>query len=474
MCSGRNTGVRFRYGQCSFLYLQYTQSNCMEPSPIVLDTHQALQSKPQASFWQIWNMCFGFFGIQMGWSLQMNNMSAIYEYLGASPEQIPGLWLAAPMTGLIVQPIIGYLSDRTWHPRWGRRRPYFLIGAILSSLALFVMPNASAIWMAAGTLWILDSCINVSMEPFRAFVADNLNERQRPFGYAMQSMFIGAAAFIAGFLPGLLVQWFGVSREKVAGGIPQNIMWSFYIGGILFLGAVLYTVFRSREYPPVVAPPPRQGGAFKEILSSILHMPAQMKRLAIVQFLTWPGLFLMWFYYSTGVAHDIFHGDPQTGGEVYTRGLEYANATSAILNLVTFLFSLTLPFWVAKLGKKMTHSFCLLVGGLGLFIVYYIEEPSYLYVAMSMVGIAWASILSMPYSMLAGHLPVNKIGIFMGIFNFFIVLPEIIASLFFGSFMEHVLENDRLRAVQLGGVLLVVAGVLCAVIVKEERKEDLL
>ena len=455
----------------------------MEPvTPLVLDTESAITSKPRLSFWQIWNMCFGFFGIQFGWTLQMNNMSAIYEYLGASPEQIPGLWLAAPMTGLIVQPIVGYLSDRTWHPRLGRRRPYFLVGAILSSLALFIMPNSSAIWMAAGTLWILDSCINISMEPFRAFVADNLDDKQRPFGYAMQSMFIGAASFIAGFLPGYLVTWFGVSRDKVAGGIPQNIAWSFYIGGIMFFGAVLYTVLRSREYPPRNKDWKKEldaehgkgfGGAVKEITASIRKMPVQMKRLAMVQFLTWPGLFLMWFYYSTGVARDIFKGDPETSSDTYTRGLEFANTTSAILNLVTFLFAFTLPFWVAKFGRKMTHTFCLLIGGTGLIVVNYISEPYMLYVAMSMVGIAWSSILSMPYSMLAGHLPENKIGIYMGIFNFFIVLPEIIASLFFGKVMENYLNNDRLLAVQIGGILLISAGVVCAFVVKENKTEHL-
>ena len=457
----------------------------MEPlTPVVLNTESAIYSKPKLNFWQIWNMCFGFFGIQFGWTLQMNNMSAIYEYLGATPEQIPGLWLAAPMTGLIVQPIVGYLSDRTWHPRLGRRRPYFLVGAILSSLALFIMPNSSAIWMAAGTLWILDSCINISMEPFRAFVADNLDDKQRPFGYAMQSMFIGAASFIAGFLPGILVSidWLGISREKRAGGIPENIMWSFYIGGIMFFGAVLYTVLRSREYPPrnqdwkeeLNAEHGRGfSGAVKEIYASILKMPVQMKRLAIVQFLTWPGLFLMWFYYSTGVARDIFNGNPETSSDLYTQGLEFANTTSAILNLVTFLFSFTLPFWVAKFRRKMTHTFCLLIGGTGLIVVNYISEPYILYVAMSMVGIAWASILSMPYSMLAGHLPENKIGIYMGIFNFFIVLPEIIASLFFGKIMENYLGNDRLLAVQIGGILLISAGVVCAFVVKENKTPNL-
>ena len=434
--------------------------------------------KPRLGFWQIWNMCFGFFGIQFGWSLQMGNMSAIYEYLGATPEQIPGLWLAAPMTGLIVQPIIGYMSDRTWHPKLGRRRPFFLIGAILSSLALFIMPNASVIWMAAGTLWILDSCINISMEPFRAFVADNLDEKQRPFGFAMQSMFIGLASFIAGYLPQKLVEWFGVSRDKSGGAIPQNIMLSFYIGGAVFLISVLYTVFKSKEYPPadpdwkVKLDQSNKGilGGIKEIVTSIKEMPDQMKRLALVNFLTWPGLFLMWFYYSTGVAADIFGGDPKNTSDVYTKGLEYANTTSAILNLVTFAFSFTLPFWVSKLGKKYTHTVCLLVGGAGLIMVNHIHEASLLYVAMGMVGIAWASILSMPYSMLAGCLPDGKIGIYMGIFNFFIVLPEIIASLFFGKIMENVLHNDRLLAVQIGGCLLCLAAIACAVIVKENKE----
>lgn len=434
---------------------------------------------PKLSFWQIWNMCFGFFGIQFGWSLQMGNMSAIYEYLGASPEQIPGLWLAAPMTGLIVQPIIGYMSDRTWHPRLGRRRPYFLIGAILSSLALFIMPNSSAIWMAAGVLWILDSCINISMEPFRAFVADNLDEEQQPMGFAMQSMFIGLASFIAGYLPQKLVQWLGVSREKTAGGIPENIMYSFYIGAAVFLLAVLYTVVKSKEYPPADPEWKKklddEGKGFmsgvKEIFSAVANMPDQMKRLALVNFLTWPGLFLMWFYYSTGVATDIFGGNTTTNSDLYTQGLEYANTTSAILNLVTFGFSFSLPFWVNKLGKKYTHSICLILGGIGLISVKYVSDPSFLYVSMGLVGIAWASILSMPYSMLAGCIPPAKMGIYMGIFNFFIVLPEIIASLFFGKVMENVLHNDRLMAVQVGGGLLLAAAIICALVVKENQSK---
>jgi len=433
------------------------------------------KGKPTLGFWQIWNMCFGFFGIQFGWSLQMGNMSAIYEFLGAQPEEIPGLWLAAPMTGLLVQPIIGYMSDRTWHPKWGRRRPYFLIGAILSSAALFFMPNSPTVWMAAGTLWILDSCINVSMEPFRAFVADNLNDKQRSFGYAMQSMFIGAASFIAGFLPTLLVDWFGVSRKKINGGIPENIVWSFYIGAAVFLVAVMVTVFKSKEYPPDETHLTEgNGNIFQEIFDAITNMPAQMKRLALVQFLTWPGLFLMWFYYSTGVAVNIFRGDakaPEGSAESlrFTEGLELANATSAILNLVTFLFAFSIPFIVSKIGKKFTHTFCLVIGGLGLISVNMVEQANMLYVSMGMVGIAWASILSMPYTILAGSIPPQKMGIYMGIFNFFIVLPEIIASLSFGSIMENFLNNDRLMAVTIGGILLITAGIICALIVKEEK-----
>ncbi|MBM3432036.1 MAG: SLC45 family MFS transporter [Bacteroidetes bacterium] len=431
--------------------------------------------KPRLSFWQIWNMCFGFFGIQFGWSLQMGNMSAIYEFLGAEADAIPGLWLAAPMTGLLVQPIVGYLSDRTWHPTLGRRRPFFLVGAILSSLALFIMPNSSAVWMAAGTLWILDSCINITMEPFRAFVADNLDEEQQSFGYAMQSMFIGAASFIAGFLPGLLVDWIGVSREKGAGGIPQNIMWSFYIGSAVFLVAVLYTVFKSQEYPPSdpnwkekkTAAQTDLFSGLQDIFQAIGNMPGAFKRLALVQFLTWPGLFLMWFYYSTGVAADIFGGDAQTNAIRYTEGLEYANKTSAILNLVTFAFSFTIPFWVVRLGKKWAHTFCLLLGGMGLISVNFIHEPWMLYVSMSLVGIAWASILSMPYSILAGSIPAEKTGIYMGVFNFFIVLPEIIAALSFGKIMENHLHNDRLLAVLIGGILLCTAALACALLVKD-------
>jgi maltose/moltooligosaccharide transporter len=292
----------------------------------------------------------------------------------------------------------------------------------------------------------------------------------------MQSMFIGLASFIAGYLPQLLVNWFGVSREKVNGTIPQNILLSFYIGAAVFFAAVMYTILRSKEYPPSASnrstdKDEPKSSILTEIFDSIKNMPIQMKRLALVNFITWPGLFLMWFYYSTGVASQLFNGDPITNSNAYTMGLEHANTTSAILNLVTFGFSFTLSFWVGLLGKKYTHAMCLLLGGIGLISVYYVQNVNYLYLSMGLVGIAWASILSMPYSMLAGFIPAQKMGIYMGIFNFFIVLPEIIASLFFGKIMSEYLHNDRLMAVQIGGALLILASIICVVIIKEENNK---
>lgn len=422
-------------------------------------------NKPTLSFWQIWNMSFGFMGIQFGWGLQMANMSAIYEYLGAKPEEIPMLWLAAPLTGLIIQPIIGYMSDRTW-TKLGRRRPYFLVGAILSSIALVFMPNSSAIWMAAGLLWILDASINVSMEPFRAFVVDMLPEKQHSKGFAMQSFMIGVGAVIASALPWMMSNWFGVSNETVAGGIPDSVKFSFYLGAIAFIGAVSVTIITTKPYPPADLDAFRKkhadnkgiGAALKEIFSSIGSMPKTMKQVALVQFFTWPGLFLMWFYYSVAVARNVFGAED--GTQAYTEGIEFAGLTLAYYNLITFLFALALPWLASKLSMKVTHALCLTAGGLGLISVKFVGDPNMLFLSMTGVGIAWASILSMPYAMLGNSLPKEKVGIYMGIFNFFIVLPEIIASLGFGWVMESVLDNDRLAAVMLGGALMLLAAIL--------------
>lgn len=416
-------------------------------------------------------------GIQFGWALQMANMSSIYEFLGAKSGEIPLLWLAAPLTGFIVQPIIGYLSDRTWHPTFGRRRPYFMIGAILSSIALVLMPNCSELWMAAGLLWILDSSINISMEPFRAFVADNLPEEQRTFGFSMQSLFIGLGSVVASALPWIFTNWVGMKDEAGHVGIPSNVKWSFYIGACAFFLFVLYTVITSKEYPPAedksndkLLEKKKVGilQGLNEIIEAILNMPKRMKQLALVQFLTWPGLFLMWFYYTPAVGADIFGGSASDTSDpalraLYQQGTELAGLTYSFQNLMTFLFAMLLPVLAKPLGQKFTHQLCLTIGGLGLISLSFIhgaQNQIFLFAVMGAVGIAWASILSMPYAMLADCLPENKIGVYMGIFNFFIVLPEIIAALSFGWVMDTFLENNRVLAVSIGGGLLILAGIL--------------
>ena len=417
-------------------------------------------------FLTIWNMSFGFLGIQFGWGLQMANMSAIYEYLGASADQIPMLWLAAPLTGLIVQPIIGHLSDNTWSPRLGRRRPYFLVGAILSSLALIAMPNSSALWMAAGLLWILDASINISMEPFRAFVADLLPPQDRTRGFAMQSLFIGLGAVIASAMPWVLTNWFGVAASA-PGTIPTTVRFSFYVGAAAFFGAVLYTILTTKEHPPADLEAFRQKKAksagvvasAREIFGAAREMPAIMKRLAFVQLSTWLGLFCMWLYFPVAVARNVF-GAPDSSSPLYQQGVEWAGLCFGFYSAVCFVFSFFLPSIARALGRAHAHAFCLLAGAGGLLSVAVIHEPKLLFLSMAGVGIAWASILSMPYAILAGSLPRDRTGVYMGIFNFFIVIPEIVASLGFGWVMSRVLDNNRLSAVVLGGVFLFLAAVL--------------
>lgn len=423
--------------------------------------------KPARNFWQIWNMSFGFLGIQFGWGLQMANMSAIYEYLGARADQIPILWLAAPLTGLLVQPIIGHASDRTWG-RLGRRRPYFLTGALLSSAALILMPNCSALWMAAGLLWILDASINITMEPFRAFVADLLPESQRTRGFAMQSLFIGLGAVVASALPWLLTNLFHVTA--VAGdtrAIPPTVRLSFYMGAVAFLAAVLWTILTTKEIPPEDLEAFRKMKAEKtglmanarEIFEAIGKMPDTMRQLAPVQLMTWLGLFCMWLYFPVAVAHNVFGASDQSSA-VYTSGVEWGGICFAMYSAVCFAFSFVLPGIARKLGRKNTHSFCLLCGAVGLMSVGLIHNKYLLLFTMVGVGMAWASTLSMPYAVLAGSLPEGKTGVYMGIFNFFIVIPEILASLFFGKVMSLYLHNNRMAAVVAGGLAMAIAAAL--------------
>jgi maltose/moltooligosaccharide transporter len=421
-------------------------------------------NKPRMSFWQIWNMSFGFLGIQFGWGLQMANMSAIYEYLGADAHQIPMLWLAAPMTGLVVQPIVGHMSDRTWG-RLGRRRPYFLTGAILSSLALVAMPNSTTLWMAAGLLWILDASINVSMEPFRAFVADLLPEEQRTQGFAMQSLFIGLGAVVASALPWLMTNVFAVGTE--AGAIPLAVRLSFYLGAAVFFSCVLWTILSTKEYPPEDLEAFRRAKAEKaglvvgamEIFAAVAAMPRTMRQLAWVQVCTWFGLFCMWLYFPVAVARNVF-GAPDERSPLYAEGVEWGGICFAMYSAVCFVFSFALPAIARATSRKATHSLCLLAGALGLLSVAVIRDKYLLLASMTGVGMAWASILSMPYAILAGSLPPQRTGVYMGIFNFFIVLPEIAASLGFGWVMQNLLNNNRLAAVVAGGIFMALAALL--------------
>jgi maltose/moltooligosaccharide transporter len=435
----------------------------------------------------LWNMSFGFLGIQFGWGLQMANMSPIYKYLGAADDQIARLWLAAPLTGFIVQPIIGAMSDRTWG-RLGRRRPYFLVGAILSSLALLLMPNAGSLanwllpnlpkfYMAAGLLWILDASINVSMEPFRAFVADKLPEQQRGMGFAMQSFFIGVGAVAAGLLPYILRNWFHVSTASDGeNGLPINVKISFYIGAAAFFSAVLWTVLSTQENPPENMEEFRRKKAerrglahlLREIPDALAKMPVAMQRLAFVQFFTWLGLFCMWLHFSNAVP--VIFGSSDPNSDLFKRGAEWAGVCYAVKDAVTFIAAFGLMAAARKTDRRLVHGVCLVLGGLGLLAVGFIhrEEQKYLLLgALALGGVAWASILSMPYAILAGALPQERMGVYMGIFNFFIVLPEILAALFFGNLVNNFLHGDLVHAVMAGGVCLFVAATALLLVPKE-------
>ena len=434
--------------------------------------------KPRLSITDIINMSVGFFGIQFGWDLQRANMGVIYKNLGANSDNIPYLFLAAPLTGLLVQPIIGYMSDRTWHPRWGRRRPYFLVGAILSSIALIIMPHSSQLWMAAGLLWVLDVFGNVAMEPFRAFVADKLPDSQINGGFVMQSLMIGLGGSIASALPWLFNNILDVKNVAPEGIIADNVKYSFYIGAFFFLSAVLYTVFTTKEYPPsdlgfrdkIKESNKGFGGGAREILSAMKNMPPKMRTIALVQFFTWPGLFLMWFYYSLSVAFHVF-GAKSVTDPVFGEGKDFAGLTLSYYSVITFVFAFILPSIANRLGRRLTHTICLLAGALGLISVAFVTNKYWLFGCMTGVGIAWASILSMPYAMLSTVLPKDKVGIYMGIFNFFIVLPEIIAAVGYPWLMKHVLHDNMLAAVESGGALMIIAALICLLFIKERKNE---
>jgi maltose/moltooligosaccharide transporter len=434
-----------------------------------------MTTPPRLSLPAIWNMSFGFLGIQFGWGLQMANMSAIYQFLGAEESAIPLLWLAAPVTGLIVQPIVGHYSDRTW-TRLGRRRPYFLVGAIFASLALVAMPNSSTLWMAAGLLWVLDAAVNISMEPFRAFVGDLMPPDQRKVGYAMQSLLIGLGAVLSSSLPWLLTNVFGVTSGTAEGGnaIPWSVHLAFYIGAIVFMVAVVYTIVTTKEHPPenlaaFEAEKKRTAGvghAVKEILGGFVTMPPLMRRLAVVQFFTWLGLFCMWIYFSPAIARKVFGGEP--GTPAYQDGVEWAGVCFSVYNGVAFLFALCLIALVKRFSARSVHAVCLICGGLGLLATGLWTDKYGLIVSMVGVGVAWASILALPYALLANVVPPNRMGFFMGVFNYFIVLPQILAATLLGPLVDGLFGGAAMPVVMLGGASMLVAAAMLAFVKPQE------
>ncbi|MDD4776928.1 MAG: MFS transporter [Fermentimonas sp.] len=486
--------------------------------------------KRRLSFWEIWNMSFGFLGIQFGFALQNANVSRIFETLGAKVEDIPILWIAAPITGLIVQPIIGHFSDKTWN-RFGRRRPYFMIGAIFTTLALFIMPNSPSLWIAAGMLWIMDASINISMEPFRAFVGDNLPSEQRTMGFAMQSFFIGTGAVIASALPYILTNWFGVPNTAAEGIIPQSVKLSFYIGGVVLLASVLYTVLTSKEYSPeelaafeeekekstgikaVIKTPVTSDQFMKRgviwtlagivatllikvfkldldnaqlyivsglilafgliliisalitrknnqpkgmvgIMNDLLHMPKTMGQLAVVQFFSWLAFYAMWIYTTPAITQHIY-GTTDSSSVLYNQGANWVGVLFAVYNGVSAISAFLLPLIARQIGRRATHAVALALGGISFISLYFIKDPNILLIPMIGVGFAWGSILSMPYAILTGSLPADKMGTYMGIFNFFIVIPQILAASILGFITRELFHGQVILTLVLAGCSLV-------------------
>ena len=502
--------------------------------------------KPRLGFWDIWNMSFGFLGIQFGFALQNSNVSRIFETLGARVENIPLLWIAAPVTGLVVQPIVGYFSDRTWN-RLGRRRPYFIGGAVLASLALVAMPNSPTLWVAAGMLWMMDASINISMEPFRAYVGDNLPAAQRVTGFAVQSFFIGTGAVVASMLPWLLTNQFGVSNQAPAGTIPDSVRLSFYIGAAVFFLAMLWTVIKSREYSPeemasftenkareglvrerrtaeeyghngsrqirlgwmllgvgvllslwlarervyqvmilsgglavvgllliaggMMQRSGRYDNGFVTILNDLIDMPQTMKQLAWAQFFSWFALFSMWIYTTAAVTRHIY-GTTDTTSALYNEGANWVGVTFAAYNGVAALVAFAIPPLARWSSPKVAHLICLVCGALGLFSIYFISDPRWMLGSMVGVGIAWASILAMPYAILTGSLPPSKLGYYMGVFNFFIVIPQIVAAAVLGFIVGRFFGGDAMYALLIGGGSFLLAAVLMLRVEDAEGAKD--
>ena len=433
-------------------------------------------------FWEIWNMSFGFLGIQFGFALQGGFMSRIFQTLGVEQSEIPLLWIAAPVTGLVVQPIIGYLSDNTWHSRLGRRKPYFLIGAIFSSVALFFAPYSTTLWMAAGSLWILDASINISMEPFRALVADKLPEEQRTYGFVTQTLIIGIGTWIASNLPWFVTK-IGVSNEAGPGMIPMSIKVAFGIGAIIFFTSILYTVFTTKEYPPDDLNKIKEKKKFNEILKDFIDqfksMPDTMKKLGLIQFFSWFAMFTMWSMANPAITEHVFDApapiesnydfnndlDAQSYKVENSKFQKASNLTGSymgIYGLSSMLFALLLTLYTSKkqINRKYIHMGSLVLGGIGFVTMYFINDYEYLSISFILIGIAWGSILSMPYAMLSSAVDENRMGTTMGIFNIFIVIPQIIAAIGGINLLSSWIGDKTIYTMVLAGISLILAGLL--------------
>ena len=432
--------------------------------------------KRKLSFSQIWNMSFGFLGIQMGFALQNANASRILQIFGADVHELSWFWIIAPLMGLIVQPIIGHYSDKTWS-KFGRRKPYFLVGAILASIGLVLMPQADmfiaflpALWVGAGMLMIMDASFNIAMEPFRALVGDNLRTDQRTLGFSVQTALIGFGAVVGSWLPYALTNWFGVSNRTSLGVVPDNLIWSFIIGAAILIISILVTVTTTKEYTPEELASfdvdsedttEEESSSLMDIFEDFKKMPTTMRQLSWVQFFSWFGLFGMWVFATPAIAQHIY-GLPYTdsGSSAYQDAGDWVGILFGIYNLVSALYAFALPFIAKKIGRKRTHSISLIIGGLGLLSIYIMPDENWLIVSMIGIGIAWASILAMPYAILAGSISAKKMGVYMGIFNFFIVIPQIINALIGGPLVKYAYNNEAIFALMISGISFLIAAAL--------------
>ncbi|WGD35482.1 MFS transporter [Olleya sp. YS] len=446
--------------------------------------------KRTLGFWEIWNMSFGFLGIQFGFALQGGFMSRIFQTLGASKDEIPLLWIAAPLTGLLVQPIIGYMSDRTWSVKWGRRRPYFLIGAILSSLALFFVPYSPALWVAAGFLWVLDASINISMEPFRALVADKLPDSQRSYGFVVQTLIIGIGTWVASNLPWMVSQ-FGVSDSADSGVITDSVKIAFAIGAFVFLASILYTVFTTTEYPPedmeeFEKEKAKKNNFIPDILNNIGNMPLTMKKLGIIQFFSWFAFFTMWSLANPALTEHVFatpapiesaydmadalqKAEFDVVNTAFQKSSNLVGSAMGVYGLSSMAFALLLVLYTAKrnINRKLVHMVSLILGGIGFLFMNY-ASPEQLKYCFILIGFAWGSILSMPYAMLSSSVDPKKMGVIMGIFNMFIVIPQIIAALGGINFISGLLGEEAIHAMTIAGISLIIAG-LCNLLITNKN-----